>query len=294
MKTCFILNPVAGKGRSKQALEKARAVFDAAGEAYEIFESLHPEHAVELAKKASEQGFDLVVSVGGDGTVCEVAQGLVHTGAVMGIVPGGTGNDYRRCLNIPKDAEKAAKLLLSGTVRTVDCMQVDEFVGLNISTVGFDSEVVRHSKRFSRFGGLSYLFAVLYTVPRYSSPDIRVSIDGELSFTGPRFLVAAGNGTHYGGGMRVLPDSDPKDGLLDILVLDSVKVPKDYFSLLPRIIRGTYKKTNRKEIHTLRARSIVIESDTPLTLNLDGTLFDGRNRVSMEVIPAALRIMAGV
>ncbi|MGI6151563.1 MAG: diacylglycerol/lipid kinase family protein [Christensenellales bacterium] len=294
MNTCFILNPVAGKGRSKPALAKARAVFDAAGKTYEVFESLCPGHAVELARDAAQQGFDLVVSVGGDGTVCEVAQGLIHSRAVMGIIPGGTGNDYRRCLNIPKDATKAAKTLLSGNVRTVDCMQVDEFVGLNISTVGFDSEVVRHSKRYARFGGLSYLLAVLYTVPRYSSPDIRVCIDGELSFSGPRFLVAAGNGTHYGGGMRVLPDSDPADGLLDICIIDSVRVPQDYFSLLPKVIRGTYKKANRSEIHTLRARSITIQSDSPLTLNLDGTLFDDRYSISMEVIPAALRIIAGL
>jgi len=292
MKTCFILNPVAGKGRSLRALAGARAVLDAANAPYEVFESRYPGHAVELAKDAARQGFELVASVGGDGTVCEVAQGLFQTSAVMGIVPGGTGNDYRRCLNIPKDPGDAAKVLLSGKARTVDCMQVDEFVGLNISTVGFDSEVVRHAQRFARFGGLSYLLSVLYTVPRYASPDLRVFIDGKLSFTGPRFLVAAGNGTHYGGGMRVLPDSDPEDGLLDILILDSVRLPRDYFSLLPRIIKGTYKKLSRSEIHTLRARSIVIESDTPLTLNLDGTLFDGRRRVSMEVIPASLRVMA--
>lgn len=292
MKTCFILNPTAGKGRSRFALSKARAVFDAAGRPYEVLESRYPGHAVELAKDAAQQGFDLVVSVGGDGTVCEVAHGLIHTNAVMGIVPGGTGNDYRRCLNIPKDAEKAARVLLLGSERVVDCMQVNELVGLNISTVGFDSEVVRHAQRFSRFGSLSYLLSVLYTVPRYSSPEIRVSIDGQHAFSGSRFLVAAGNGTHYGGGMRVLPDSDPADGLLDILVLDSVQLPKDYFSLLPRIIKGTYQKLNRNEIHTLRARSIVIESETPLTLNLDGTLFDNQHKVSMEVIPAALRVIA--
>ncbi len=293
MKTCFILNPVAGSGRSKPALSAARAVFDAAGKPYEVWESLGPGHAVELAKNAAQGGFELVVSVGGDGTVCEVAQGLIHSQAVMGIIPGGTGNDYRRCLNIPKDPAKAAKTLLLENVRTVDCMQVDEFVGLNISTVGFDSEVVRNAERYARFGGLSYLLSVLYTVPRYSPPEIRVTIDGEPAFFGPRFLVAAGNGTHYGGGMRVLPDSDPADGLLDICVIDSVRIPRDYFSLLPKIIRGTYKKTNRSEIHTLRARSLIIESDSPLTLNLDGTLFEGRRRVSMAVLPAALRICAG-
>ncbi len=100
----------------------------------------------------------------------------------MGIIPGGTGNDYRRCLNIPKDPAKAAKTLLLENVRTVDCMQVDEFVGLNISTVGFDSEVVRNAERYARFGGLSYLLSVLYTVPRYSPPEIRVTIDGEPAF----------------------------------------------------------------------------------------------------------------
>ena len=169
-------------------------------------------------------------------------------------------------------------------------MRVDEFVGLNISTVGFDSEVVRHSSAFP-LQGLSYLSRFIHRA-RYSSPDIRVSIDGELSYR-PTLPGCRRQRLPTVAACACCPI--PEGRALDILVLDSVKVPKDYFSLLPRIIRGTYKKTNRKEIHTLRARSIVIESDTPLTLNLDGTLFDGRNDFHGGVIPAALRtLMAGV
>ncbi len=290
MKTLFILNPVAGKGRSKKSLEKARSVFDKNAVDYEVCESLGVGHAVELARKAAEDGFDLVVAIGGDGTICEVAQGLIHTKTVMGIIPGGTGNDYRRCLNIPKNPAKAALALLLGKSRTVDCMKVDEFIGLNISTVGFDSEVVRNAGRYARFGGFSYLLSVLYTVPRYTSPHITVTIDGGEPFIGTRFLVAAGNGTHYGGGIRILPDSDPADGLLDICIIDSIRAPQDYFNLLPKALMGTYKKLNRKEIHTLTGRSMLIESDSPLTLNLDGTLFDERHKVAMEVVPAALQV----
>jgi len=292
MQTCFILNPVAGKGRSLKAMEKAAAVFDSRNAKYEIRRTEGPGDAIRLAEKTAKDGFDLVVSVGGDGTVCEVAQGILGKDVAMGIIPGGTGNDYRRCLGIPKDPAAAARVLLDGRARAVDCMQVDEFIGLNISTVGFDSEVTRNAPKFARFKGASYFLSVLYSVPRYKSPDLSVTLDDGTVFFGPRFLVAAGNGTHYGGGIKVLPDSDPADGLLDLCIIDSVDLPKDYFTLFPKIIKGTYKLANRSEIHCLRVRSLTIESETPLALNIDGTLFENRYRVSIAVLPSALSVIA--
>lgn len=289
MKTCFIVNPVAGKGRALKAMEELAQKLTALGDTVKRFTTDRVGHATELAKAAAEEGFELVVAVGGDGTVCEVAHGLVHTDAVMGIVPSGTGNDYCRALGMHRKKTNVLHMLKNGKVRTVDCMQVNEFIGLNISTVGFDSEVVKNAPRYSWAGGFSYLLSVLYTIRRYQSPVMRVSMDGKEVFTGSRLLVAAGNGTHYGGGMKVLPASLPDDGEMDYCVIDRAILPRDYVGLLPKVMKGKHKPTDR--VHLGRLKHIVIESDEPMTLNLDGNLYEGRHKVEMSILPKALKIL---
>ena len=147
METCFIVNPVAGKGRALKAMEKIAQKLSSLGAKVEQRLTKGVGDATRLAAEAAKEGWPLVVAVGGDGTVCEVAQGLIGTDAVMGIAPGGTGNDYCRALGMHRKKTDVVKTLATGVVRTIDCMQVDEFVGLNISTVGFDSDVVKNSAR---------------------------------------------------------------------------------------------------------------------------------------------------
>ena len=290
MNICFIVNPVAGKGRALSAVDKAAKVVREAGVRYEVRRTREAGDAVGLAAQAAAEGFDQIVAVGGDGTVCEVAQGLVGLPCAMGIIPGGTGNDYRRSLLLPAAPAEAAKVLLEGAPRTVDAMQADEFVSINISTVGFDSEVVKNAERFSALRGMSYFASVLYTVLRYKSPELRVTLADGTTFDGSRFLVAAGNGTHYGGGIQILPGADSADGLLDLCVVDCVRMPGDLFTLLPKVMKGKHRDGER--VHLLRTESLTIESETPLTLNVDGNLFEGRKKVSMKILPRALRIVA--
>lgn len=146
-----------------------------------------------LAQKLSAEGYELIVAAGGDGTICETAQGLIEASspAVLGILPGRHGNDYCRCLSIPSRPAEAAEVLLSGVPRTVDVMQVDEFIGLNISTIGFDSAVAQNAAKFPALGRFSYLFSVLYTAARFRRPELTISLDDGQVFTGKRYLFAA-------------------------------------------------------------------------------------------------------
>lgn len=290
MDLCFIVNPVAGKGRALSAMDKAAEVIRAAGARFEVRRTKAVGDATTLAAEAAKEGFDRIVAVGGDGTVCEVAQGLVHTGCAMGILPGGTGNDYRRSLLLPAAPAEAANVLLTGETRTVDAMQADEFVSINISTVGFDSEVVKNAERFSFLRGMSYFAAVLATVFHYKGPRLRVTLEDGTVLDGSRFLVAAGNGTHYGGGIKILPRADSADGLLDLCVVDNVRLPGDLFTLLPKVMKGKHKEGER--VHFFRTPSLHIESEEPLTLNVDGNLFEGRKNILMKVLPKALRVVA--
>ena len=292
MRTCFIVNPVAGRGKSLTAMEKCGARLAQAGFSYDVVRTSRPGDATALAQKLSAEGYELIVAAGGDGTICETAQGLIEASspAVLGILPGGTGNDYCRCLSIPSRPAEAAEVLLSGAPRTVDVMQVDEFIGLNISTIGFDSAVAQNAAKFPALGRFSYLFSVLYTAARFRRPELTISLDDGQVFTGKRYLFAAGCGTHYGGGIRVLPGSDPGDGLLDYCMLDRIRMPGDLFTTLPRFVKGTLAPSER--LHRGRARSLTIESPQGMTLNLDGNLFPGRTKITMRILPGRLRIMA--
>ena len=291
MRYCLIVNPVAGGGRSLTVLEKANQRFQAAGVDYAVRLTTSPGEAVFLAAQASSEAYDAVVSVGGDGTLCEVAHGLAGSGCPLGILPGGRGNDYCRCVGIPeKDTDRAIQILLDGHSRAVDIMRVNDLVGLNVSSVGFDEEVVRNSRRFAWFKGLSYVISVFYTILHYRSLPLRIQVDDGL-YEQPTFLVAAGCGTHYGGGINVLPEADPADGLMDVCVIDPV-TRAQVVRLLPKFMKGQHKHFSF--VHMTRARHVVVESDVPFHVNMDGELLDNLHRVDMELVAQGLRVLAPV
>lgn len=291
MRYCLIVNPVAGGGRSLTVLEKAKQRFQAAGVDYAVRLTTSPGEAVFLAAQASSEAYDAVVSVGGDGTLCEVAHGLAGSGCPLGILPGGRGNDYCRCVGIPeKDTDRAIQILLDGHSRAVDIMRVNDLVGLNVSSVGFDEEVVRNSRRFAWFKGLSYVISVFYTILHYRSLPLRIQVDDGL-YEQPTFLVAAGCGTHYGGGINVLPEADPADGLMDVCVIDPV-TRAQVVRLLPKFMKGRHK--GFPFVHMTRARHVVVESDVPFHVNMDGELLDNLHRVDMELVAQGLRVLAPV
>lgn len=288
MRYCLIVNPVAGGGRSLTVLEKAKQRFQAAGVDYAVRLTTSPGEAVFLAAQATSEGFDAVVSVGGDGTLCEVAHGLAGSGCPLGILPGGRGNDYCRCVGIPeKDTERAIQILLEGHRRAVDIMRVNDLVSLNVSSVGFDEEVVRNSRRFAWFRGLSYVMSVFYTILHYRSLPLRIQVDDGL-YEQLTFLVAAGCGTHYGGGINVLPEADPTDGLMDVCVIDPV-TRGQVVRLLPKFMKGRHK--GFPFVHMTRARHVVVESPAPFHVNMDGELLDNLYRVDMELVAQGLQVL---
>jgi diacylglycerol kinase (ATP) len=291
MRYCLIVNPVAGGGRSLAVLEKAKQRFQAAGVDYAVRLTTSPGEAVFLAAQASSEAYDAVVSVGGDGTLCEVAHGLAGSDCTLGILPGGRGNDYCRCVDIPeKDTDRAIQILLDGHRRAVDIMRVNDLVGLNVSSVGFDEEVVRNSRRFAWFKGLSYVVSVFYTILHYHSLPLRIQVDDGL-YEQPTFLVAAGCGTHYGGGINVLPEADPSDGLMDVCVIDPV-TRGQVVRLLPKFMKGRHK--GFPFVHMTRARHVVVESDRPFHVNMDGELLDNLRRVDMELVAHGLQVLTPV
>jgi YegS/Rv2252/BmrU family lipid kinase len=260
-----------------------------------------PGHAIELASDAARDGYDMVVSVGGDGTINEVVNGLYASGNMrenaLGIVSTGTGSDYIRTVGVPRRYEEACKRLLEPKKRAVDLGVVNytdkgkthERLFVNFAGFGFDAEIVRRTtQQFKALGGLpSYLLGLLTTLVTYQNKDISLKVDGE-SIEKRVCVVIMSNGKYGGGGMKAAPDADLADGLLDALIIGDMSKP-DLLASLPRIYKGTHL-THRK-VTLKKAREVEVSCRSGrMQLQADGELL-GEVPARFRVLPSALNVI---
>ncbi len=282
----FVLNPVAGHGKARSLLMKIREVFPNDT----VAETQYSGHATEITSDAARSGkYDVVIAVGGDGTVSEVAAGLRGTRLSLGILPAGTGNDTCRGYRIPVDFDKASEIIRQGKSKAVDIMSVDGQIHLNISSIGFDAQVVKNTEHLKRFGSVSYAMAVFLTLMKYRSTKVRMTIDGKIN-EGSFYLAAVGCGTHYGGGMNVLPMADPCDGYMDLCLID----PVSFFTVirvLPAFMKGKHGKLSC--VHFQRVKHILFEALDPkgYDLNMDGEVMQGVQRTDISILPSAQQVL---
>jgi YegS/Rv2252/BmrU family lipid kinase len=178
----------------------------------------HPGHATELARKASVEGFGLVVAVGGDGTVNEVAQGLIGTGTVMGIIPMGSGNGLARELGISMNMLKSARSLIEGVDLYLDVCRLNDQRFLCTSGIGFDALIAHKMSKSSSRGFLKYIQLVIQESIFYQPLDVRMKIDGVL-IEKSVFLITFANASQFGNNAYIAPGASMSDGLIDVVLV---------------------------------------------------------------------------
>jgi diacylglycerol kinase (ATP) len=288
----FIVNPVAGNGRCPGIMQGLSERLKTRDIEYEVAFTKAPGHAEELASEAAKGGCEAVVAVGGDGTVMEAAAGLLKSGgaAALGIIPGGTGNDYRRSFDIPMDAAGALEVVLGGERRCADAGLFNGKPFFNIGSVGFDVAVVEESGRMKKaLGALSYYVAVFKTLAGYKCRKMRLWINGVLQEK--EILISAiGNGLFYGGGMKVLPKAETGDGSFDVCVVD--KIPRLKIAMLfPQFTTGSHGKFPFVKFY--RCEKVVIDSmGEPFSVQTDGEVFSGITSAEFSILPGALKVLA--
>ena len=287
---CLIANRTSGSGSAGAYIDRVREQLAARGVDFEIRETQRPGHATELSKAAVDEGFDVIVVVGGDGTLRETALSVVHTDRILGLLPCGTGNDYARALGIPTDMEAALDILLNGETRTVDAGMANDQIFFNIAGFGFDVDVLDYTEEFKpkcRNGETAYRLGCLKAVLGLKLRKSTLTFpDGTIERN--VLMAAAGVGTHFGGGMNVLPESDMSDGLLDVCIAHDVTRLK-LLQLFPRFNKGkhigmpviTYKKTTE----------VTVVCDPVSRIEVDGERMDG-TPVTFRVLPGALTVRA--
>ena len=301
MKPRLIVNPTAANGTVAKRWPQVRQVLSAESFEYDFVLTERKGHAIELARGAVEAGCELIVALGGDGTLNEVVNGLVADGkainsnAQLGFITSGTGADFVRTLGLPRDPLASARHLAqaSGT-RAIDLGEIVYRSGgkelhryfANVVGMGFDGEVIERTERGGKHvsGTIPYLSALVTTVFRYKNKDVTLQID-DRTMQGRMNSVIACNGQYFGGGMRVGPHAALDDGKLDVIVLGDFSV-FEVLSNTPKIYNGTHLTHPKVSEH--RGTTVKVESRQRMLIEADGELI-GEGPATFRVIPAALQ-----
>ena len=263
----LIVNPRAGGGRAAAALPLVEAALSERGVGWHVEATRSLDHARELARTARDAG-ETVVTLSGDGMVSAVAGELQGTGAVLGVLPGGRGNDFMRTLGIPHDVAAACEVIATGHERTIDMGEVDGRPFIGIASCGFDSEANKIANETKLVqGNLVYAYAALRALAAWTPARFELELDGRERLAFPGFSVGACNTRAYGGGMFVAPDAEIDDGLLDV-VMYSQGTKRRFLYNLTKTFKGRLQES--PSVHVVRAREMRISADRPFTMYADG------------------------
>jgi YegS/Rv2252/BmrU family lipid kinase len=246
------------------------------------------EHGVRQARLASEAG-EVPVVMSGDGLVGQVGGALAETGAAMGIIPGGRGNDLARVLGIPADPAGAVGVLADGSTRQIDVGLANGRRFLCVASCGFDSDANRiaNEARLVR-GNLVYAYAAIRALIAWRPARFTVVLDGGEPIVFEGYSVAAGNSRAFGGGMFVAPHAELDDGELDVITVSDVSKLR-YVRGLPKVFNGTH--IENEEVTERRAATVEIRADRDFAVYADGEHLTDLP-ATLGVLPRALRVIA--
>ena len=284
----LLVNPCAGRGKGakigalvEQTLSDSQIPFEKTVTAY-------AGHAPDIARQAVRSGCNLLLAVGGDGTMGEVAQALVDTDTVLGIIPAGTGNDYIKTLGITPTWRDALNIALHGEREDVDALRVNERICLNIASIGIDACTAFYANQRKRLRGqLAYIAGVFQAFFMAKLPEFTYSIDdGPQSHTSCTLAVFA-NGQYYGGLFRPVPIARHNDGIMDVLFVDKLSRPR----ILPLIIGYAKGKHVEWDVcHFYRCHHIYLKTDKePMILNIDGEILTV-DHLDVHLLPKCVRV----
>ncbi len=302
-KVKIILNPMADMGNAWTVANDLRPIIAEYGNA-DWSGTVYPTHATELAQQAGEDGYDMVIAIGGDGTCHEVVNGLMKVSKrkrpILGVVPVGSGNDFAHAIGIPMQSDHALAHALKGEPSTIDIgLMTDEngrqeFFDNSIG-IGFDAVVTIRSHKLPLLRGfLMYLTAVIQTIILNHEPStMKLNADGE-TWEQSNLMVAVCNGPREGGGFMIAPEAKNDDGILHYMMIAKCSRPM-MFRLVPEVMNGTHGRFDLVKMGTCQKFSLT--SELPVYIHADGEIYTsfGSNlhKLDFEILPSALKVIRG-
>ncbi len=296
----LILNPMADMGNAWRVANDLRPIITQHGNA-DWSGTVYPGHAIELARQAALDGYDMVVAVGGDGTVHEVVNGLMQAPAeqrpILGVVPVGSGNDFAHALGIPLEPDKALIYALNSEPKRVDIGLMTDENGRqeyfdNTVGIGFDAVVTIRSHKLPVVRGfLMYLTAVIQTIILNHEPGMFDVETDTQTWQQSTLMLSICNGPREGGGFLVAPDANMQDGLFHYTIVTHCS-RATMFRLIPEVMNGTHGRF--KQVRMGTCHKFNLKSDKPLYIHADGEVFSGFGSnlrgVTFEILPGALQV----
>jgi len=295
----IILNPNSGKFNAEDKIEHLKKLLITNELSFELAVTRYKKHDFELTQNAIQKGYRKFICIGGDGTLHYMVNAVMKQNKVppnkikIGVIPVGTGNDWVKTYNIPKNFKKAVAILKKENTILQDIGKIiinknkEAFYFNNIAGVGFDGLVVKNHHKFKKLGSLSYLFSTLYSYKQYINNKVEIRFDGK-QFTTGLFILAAGIGKFSGGGMQLTDHRDHINGYFDISLIREIGF-KTILKSIPKVFRGNI--SNIKEFNFYKTKKISVKyQDYPPLIQADGELL-GEGNCSIEVIPEAIQFV---
>lgn len=245
-------------------------------------------HAIELARTASANNFDVVFAVGGDGTVNEVAQGLVGTQTPMGILPKGSGNGLARHLGIPVDVKEALNILKNHSIIAMDTMRVNNNLSVNVSGIGFDGHIANLFANKANRGLLGYAQLTLREFFSFKEFAARIKLDeNEITIEQP-FIIAIANSSQFGNNARIAPQASVIDQLIDVCFVKKVPLMQAA-GFATKMFTGNLDKSSLVKIQ--KAKRILIDLEEAISFHVDGEAMSSDSHFEIEINPASLNVL---
>ncbi|MCP4216172.1 MAG: diacylglycerol kinase family lipid kinase [bacterium] len=294
-----IVNPYSARGKTGDRWSDIKETIGHYFDEFKFVFTEKPKQATEIARELLQDGFDLIIGVGGDGTLNEITNGffnhnsrqVINEEAALGIIPSGTGSDFIRYLKIPGDFRKSVALIKNSPIRKIDVGKLT-FGGpgreshgryfVNVADFGLGAEVIRNlsSVPSGKRGAFSYYKGLLSTIKTYRSSPVRIVLDGKEEISGKYLIGAVANGPVFGGGMKIAPGALPDDGYFDLVLIDDM-------TRIETIINSRHLYTGKLDKHPKvtikRAKKITVTSDEPVHIEYDGEMG--------EALPAEFEVL---
>lgn len=284
----FIVNPVSGRGKAARVVPELEGILKERDVRYQIAHTEFPRHAEELARQAGD-AFDVLVVVGGDGTLNEVLNGCIGKSCAVGILPVGSGNDFVRAIPISAGLQPALDILLTDHRKKIDLARVNERIYHNGVGIGFDAQAVHTGNQVKWLrGNAIYLYAVFHTLLHFKPSEVTLKFNGQ-TYSRNYFIMNIANGVALGGGFRLTPDALLDDGFLDLCLVRDMPLPGILRNLL-KVYKGRHKDDPRVEMY--RTKQISIESEEGFAVHADGELLSlNMKKVDIKILPKAIELV---
>ena len=292
MKKVFtIINPISGTVPKKKIAGLIKKMFHP-----DLFETAivvteYAGHAIELTRRALEDGFDYIIAAGGDGTVNEVARTMVHSNSSLGIIPLGSGNGLARDLGISMDTKKAIATIIAGNTITIDYCKANEYAFFCTCGVGFDALVSERFSEGKKRGPISYVKSAITEYIKFRPDTYKITLDDGTVIDEKAFLITCANASQYGNNAYIAPNANIQDGKMDVVVLTPlhpIDVGPITFQLFTKQIKNNHKASH------YRSEKVLIKRGMPGPMHIDGEPIYAGKEIAIETIPAGLHVIAPV